>query len=258
MGVEKIKAAFENGKKAFIPYVMGGDGGLEKLKERIRFLDEAGASIVEIGIPFSDPVADGPTIQRVGKHALDSGVTLKGIFHALAEVRQEVQIPFVLMTYLNPVLAFGKERFIESCLEAGVDGIIVPDLPYEEQHIIAPLLREAKIALIPLVTVTSPIERIKKITSESQGFVYAVTVAGVTGVRQNFKDEIHSYLEKVKSHVHLPVVAGFGISTREQIEEMITICDGVVVGSKVIELLENEKHEEICELIHAVKETEEA
>ena len=137
-----------------------------------------------------------------------------------------------------------------------MDGIIVPDLPYEEQHIIAPLLREAKIALIP--PVLSPIERIKKITSESQGFVYAVTVAGVTGVRQNFKDEIHSYLEKVKSHVHLPVVAGFGISTREQIEEMITICDGVVVGSKVIELLENEKHEEICELIHAVKETEEA
>ena len=175
---------------------MGGDGGLEKLKERIRFLDEAGASIVEIGIPFSDPVADGPTIQRAGKRALDGGVTLKGIFQALAEVRKEVQIPFVLMTYLNPILAFGKERFIERCLEVGVDGIIVPDLPYEEQNIIAPLLQEVNIALIPLVTVTSSIERIEKITSESEGFVYAVTVAGVTGVRQNFKDEIHSYLEK--------------------------------------------------------------
>ncbi|MGG0293187.1 tryptophan synthase subunit alpha [Bacillus pacificus] len=258
MGVEKIKAAFENGKKAFIPYVMGGDGGLEKLKERIRFLDEAGASIVEIGIPFSDPVADGPTIQRAGKRALDSGVTVKGIFQALIEVRKEVQIPFVLMTYLNPVLAFGKEQFIENCIEAGVDGIIVPDLPYEEQDIIARLLRNANIALIPLVTVTSPIERIEKITSESEGFVYAVTVAGVTGVRQNFKDEIHSYLEKVKSHTHLPVVAGFGISTKEHVEEMITICDGVVVGSKVIELLENEKREEICELIQVTKQKEEA
>ncbi|MEH6977443.1 tryptophan synthase subunit alpha, partial [Bacillus pseudomycoides] len=162
-------------------------------------------------------------------------------------------IPFVLMTYLNPILAFGKERFTQSCLEAGVDGIIVPDLPYEEQNIIAPLLRDANIALIPLVTVTSPVERIEKITSESQGFVYAVTVAGVTGVRRDFKQEIHSYLEKVKAHVHLPVVAGFGISTTNQIEEMITVCDGVVVGSKVIELLEKEKEEEICELIAAVK-----
>ncbi|SDZ24504.1 tryptophan synthase, alpha chain [Bacillus sp. 166amftsu] len=253
MGVERITAAFQNGKKAFIPYVMGGDGGLETLKEQIRFLDEAGASIVEIGIPFSDPVADGPTIQRAGKRALDNGTTLGGIFQALAEVRQEVNIPFVLMTYLNPILAFGKERFIRSCLEAGVDGIIVPDLPYEEQDIIAPLLRDANIALIPLVTVTSPVERIEKITRESQGFVYAVTVAGVTGVRRDFKQEIHSYLEKVKAHVHLPVVAGFGISKAEHIEEMITVCDGVVVGSKVIELLETGKQNEICELIATVK-----
>lgn len=253
MGVERITAAFQDGKKAFIPYVMGGDGGLDKLKEQIRFLDEAGASIVEIGIPFSDPVADGPTIQRAGKRALDSGTTLRGIFQALAEVRQEVTIPFVLMTYLNPILAFGKEQFIGSCLEAGVDGIIVPDLPYEEQNIIAPLLRDANIALIPLVTVTSPVERIEKITRESQGFVYAVTVAGVTGARQDFKKEIHSYLEKVKAHVHLPVVAGFGISTTEHIEEMIAVCDGVVVGSKVIELLEKGAQDEICELIGAVK-----
>ena len=253
MGVERITAAFQDGKKAFIPYVMGGDGGLDKLKEQIRFLDEAGASIVEIGIPFSDPVADGPTIQRAGKRALDSGTTLRGIFQALAEVRQEVTIPFVLMTYLNPILAFGKEQFIGSCLEAGVDGIIVPDLPYEEQNIIAPLLRDANIAFIPLVTVTSPVERIEKITRESQGFVYAVTVAGVTGARQDFKQEIHSYLEKVKAHVHLPVVAGFGISTTEHIEEMIAVCDGVVVGSKVIELLEKGAQDEICELIGAVK-----
>ncbi|WP_459500795.1 tryptophan synthase subunit alpha [Bacillus sp. C1] len=253
MGVERITAAFRNGKKAFIPYVMGGDGGLEKLKEQICFFDRAGASVIEIGIPFSDPVADGPTIQRAGKRALDNGTTLEGIFEALAEVRKEVNIPFVLMTYLNPVLAFGKERFIGRCLESGIDGIIVPDLPYEEQEIMAPLLRDANIALIPLVTITSPVERIEKITSEAQGFVYAVTVAGVTGVRQGFRQELHSYLEKVKEHVHLPVVAGFGIATSEHIEEMISACDGVVVGSKVIELLEAEAHEEICGLIAAVK-----
>lgn len=250
MGVERISEAFRNGQKAFIPYVMGGDGDLQ---EQIRFLDEAGASIVEIGIPFSDPVADGPTIQRAGKRALENGTTIEGIFQALTEVRAEVQIPFVLMTYLNPILAFGKECFIGRCIEAGVDGIIVPDLPYEEQDIIAPLLCYANIALIPLVTVTSPIERIEKITSESQGFVYAVTVAGVTGVRRDFTQELHTYLEKVKAHVQLPVVAGFGISTKEQIEDMTRVCDGVVVGSKVIELLENEKRNEIRELIAAVK-----
>lgn len=250
MGVERISEAFRNGKKVFIPYVMGGDGDLQ---EQIRFLDEAGASIVEIGIPFSDPVADGPTIQRAGKRALENGTTVEGIFQALAEVRAEVQISFVLMTYLNPILAFGKERFTQRCIEAGVDGIIVPDLPYEEQDIIAPLLCDANIALIPLVTVTSPIERIEKITSESQGFVYAVTVAGVTGVRRDFTQELHTYLEKVKAHVQLPVVAGFGISKAEQIEDMTRVCDGVVVGSKVIELLENEKRDEIRELIAAVK-----
>ncbi|ENQ3079571.1 tryptophan synthase subunit alpha [Bacillus cereus] len=250
MGVERISEAFQNGKKAFIPYVMGGDGDLQ---EQIRFLDEAGASIVEIGIPFSDPVADGPTIQRAGKRALENGTTVEGIFQVLEEVREEVQIPFVLMTYLNPILAFGKERFTRRCIEAGVDGIIVPDLPYEEQDIIAPLLCDANIALIPLVTVTSPVERIQKITSESQGFVYAVTVAGVTGVRRDFTQELHTYLEKVKAHVQLPVVAGFGISKAEQIEEMTRVCDGVVVGSKVIELLENEKRDEIRELIAAVK-----
>lgn len=250
MGVERIDAAFQKGKKAFIPYVMGGDGDLQ---EQIRFLEEAGASIIEIGIPFSDPVADGPTIQRAGKRALENGTTLEGIFQELAEVRKEVQIPFVLMTYLNPILAFGKERFIGRCIEAGVDGIIVPDLPYEEQDIIAPLLCEANIALIPLVTVTSPIERIQKITSQSQGFVYAVTVAGVTGVRRDFTQELHTYLEKVKAHVQLPVVAGFGISKAVQIEDVTQVCDGVVVGSKVIELLEKEKRDEIRELIAAVK-----
>ncbi|SFC31957.1 tryptophan synthase, alpha chain [Bacillus sp. 491mf] len=250
MGVERIDAAFQNGEKAFIPYVMGGDGDLQ---EQIRFLAEVGASIIEIGIPFSDPVADGPTIQRAGKRALENGTTLEGIFQELAEVRREVQIPFVLMTYLNPILAFGKERFTGRCIEAGVDGIIVPDLPYEEQDIIAPLLCEANIALIPLVTVTSPVERIQKITSQSQGFVYAVTVAGVTGVRRDFTKELHTYLEKVKAHVQLPVVAGFGISKAEQIEDMTRVCDGVVVGSKVIELLENEKRDEIRELIAAVK-----
>lgn len=253
MGVERIEAVFQEGKKAFIPYVMAGDGGLQQLQEHIRFFDKVGASILEIGIPFSDPVADGPTIQKAGKRALQSGTTLSGIFEALKEVRTDVNIPLVLMTYLNPILAFGKERFVQQCIEAGVDGIIIPDLPYEEQTIISPLLQEANIALIPLVTITSSIERIQKITSESKGFVYAVTVAGVTGVRHDFGQELHMYLQKVKEHVHLPVVAGFGISMTKQIEEFFHVCDGVVVGSKVIELLQEGKKEELEELILSVK-----
>lgn len=253
MGVERIEAAFQEGKKAFIPYVMAGDGGLQRLQEHIRFFDKVGASIVEIGIPFSDPVADGPTIQKAGKRALQNGTTFSGIFEAIKEVRTDVNIPFVLMTYLNPILAFGKERFVQQCIETGVDGIIVPDLPYEEQVIISFLLQEANIALIPLVTVTSPSERIQKITSESKGFVYAVTVAGVTGVRRDLEQELHAYLQKVKENVHLPVVAGFGISTTTQIEELLHTCDGIVVGSKVIELLQEGRKEELEALVLAVK-----
>lgn len=253
MGAERIEAVFQKGKKAFIPYVMAGDGGLQQLQEHIRFFDKIGASVIEIGIPFSDPVADGKAIQQAGMRALQSGTTLSGIFAALKEVRMDVNIPFVMMTYLNPILAFGKERFVKECIEAGVDGIIVPDLPYEEQTIIAPLLQEVNIALIPLVTVTSPNERIQKITSEAKGFVYAVTVAGVTGVRRDFEQELHAYLQKVKEHVHLPVVAGFGISTTNQIEDLLHTCDGVVVGSRVIELLQEGNLKELEDLVLAVK-----
>ncbi|GAA3329430.1 hypothetical protein GCM10020331_077450 [Ectobacillus funiculus] len=143
---------------------MAGDGGLEKLKETILFfLDQEGASVLEIGIPFSDPVADGPTIQRAGKRALDNGTTLSDIFfQALIEVRPHVSVPFVLMTYLNPILSFGRERFIEKCVQAGVDGLIIPDLPFEHNDVLSPVLKPANIALIPLVTLTSPIERIRK------------------------------------------------------------------------------------------------
>lgn len=257
MGAQRIQQVFEElqtkGEKAFVPYIMAGDGGMEKLKENIRFLDEAGASILEIGIPFSDPVADGPTIQRAGKRALDNGTTLEGIFQALTEVRPQVTVPFVLMTYLNPVLAFGIERFAERCLKAGVSGIIVPDLPYEEKAIIDGALQKAGIALIPLVTLTSPLERIQTITKDAKGFIYAVTVTGVTGVRRDFQQSLFDYLQQVKDVSSLPVLAGFGISTPEQVKEMGSVCDGVVVGSRIIELLEQESHAEIREMLQASK-----
>ncbi|MFX3623181.1 MAG: tryptophan synthase subunit alpha [Ectobacillus sp.] len=236
-------------KKAFVPYIMAGDGGMEKFKENIMFLDQAGASVLEIGIPFSDPVADGPTIQRAGKRALESGTTLDGIFQALAEVRPLVSVPFVLMTYLNPILAFGKERFVQCCIEAGVDGLIIPDLPFEEKEIIHPLLKEAEISLIQLVTLTSPPERLQKIASEAEGFLYAVTVTGVTGARREFQDSLYGYLQQVKKISSIPVLAGFGISEPEQAREVAAACDGVVVGSRIIDLLEEQRQVDIQRLI---------
>lgn len=257
MGAERIEGVFQKlkaaGEKAFVPYIMAGDGGLEKLKETILFLDKEGASVLEIGIPFSDPVADGPTIQRAGKRALDNGTTLSGIFQALTEVRPHVSVPFVLMTYLNPILSFGRERFIEQCVQAGVDGLIIPDLPFEHNDVLSSVLKPANIALIPLVTLTSPIERIRKIASEASGFLYAVTVTGVTGVRREFQDSLFTYLEQVKSVTTLPVLAGFGISTPEHVQEMAKICDGVVVGSRIIDLLEEGNKDGIRDLIQAAR-----
>lgn len=257
MGAERIEQVFaelrERGDKAFVPYIMAGDGGMDKLKENICFLDQAGASILEIGIPFSDPVADGPTIQKAGKRALDRGTTLEEIFQTLTEVRSSVTIPFVLMTYLNPILAYGKERFIKRCVEAGVVGLIVPDLPLEQKGIIQQEMDDANLALIPLVTLTSPIERIRKIGEQAKGFIYAVTVTGVTGVRREFQDNLQEYLQRVKDVNTLPVLAGFGISTPEQAEKMASLCDGIIVGSRIVELLEEEKHEEITQLIQATR-----
>lgn len=256
MGEQNIERAFlnikERGDKAFVPYIMAGDGGLAKLQENITFLDKAGATLVEIGIPFSDPVADGPTIQRAGKRALDGGTTLDGIFRALQEVRPNVTLPFVLMTYMNPIFAYGIERFMAKCQEAGVDGLIVPDLPYEEKGILTEAMR-GKLALIPLVTLTSPLERITKIVKEGQGFIYAVTVTGVTGARREFQESLFTYLKQVKELSSLPVLAGFGISSPDQIKLMDDVTDGVVIGSRIIELLEQGKYEEIEALIHATK-----
>jgi tryptophan synthase alpha chain len=244
----------EQNKKAFVPYIMAGDGGMERLEELLLLFDKLGVSAVEVGIPFSDPVADGPTIQRAGKRALERGTTIEEILQTVQKVRSRIQTPIVFMTYLNPVLAYGKERFIAACKEAGVDGMIVPDLPYEEKDIIAPLLAQNNIALIPLVTLTSPKERIEKIVWDAEGFIYAVTVTGVTGARQSFQKQLHSFLQQVKEITPVPVFAGFGISTPAQIQEVASSCDGVIVGSKIIELLEQGREAEIAELVQAAKE----
>jgi tryptophan synthase alpha chain len=240
-------------QKAFVPYIMAGDGGLETLKEKLLFLQENGVDAVEIGVPFSDPVADGPTIQAAGIRALEAGTTMEGVLEALQSFKDEISIPMIIMTYANPIMAFGIERFAQKAANAGVDGVIVPDLPYEEEELFAPSLEKEGIELIRLVTVTSPENRIQKITAKGNGYVYAVTVAGITGVRSTFQTELGGFLSKVKKASRLPVLAGFGISTPEHVQEMNQHCDGVIVGSKIVDLFNENNLDEIKKLIRAGK-----
>ena len=240
-------------QKAFVPYIMAGDGGLETLKDKLLFLQENGVDAVEIGVPFSDPVADGPTIQQAGIRALGAGVSLTRVLEAIQSFKEEITIPLILMTYTNPVIAFGVERFAEKAALAGIDGCIIPDLPIEEEDLFSPSLEKEGIELIRLVTVTSPDERIEKIAAKGNAYVYAVTVAGITGARSGFQSELGGFLAKVKKASKLPVLAGFGISTPEHVREMNKHCDGVIVGSKIVELFHENNLEEIKQLIAAAK-----
>lgn len=253
MGINRIEKAFEvlkeENKKAFIPYVMSGDKSLEHTKEVIYKLDEMGATVIELGVPFSDPVADGPTIQQAGLKALKNKVTLKAIISMVKEIREKCEVPLILMTYVNPILQYGIEKFAIDCKSVGVDGVIIPDLPMEELDLVEKQLKENEIAIIPLVAPTTGIERVKELIRKGSGFVYTVTVAGVTGARKNLSNEVLELLDKVKSVSDLPVVAGFGISSVEQIKEINNHCDGVVVGSRIVQLLEEGNFEEIEKLI---------
>lgn len=248
-----MKNLKDNHQKAFIPYIMAGDGGLEVLAERIIFLEEMGANLIEIGIPFSEPVADGPVIQAAGKRALENGTTLKAVIQAIASIRPNVRIPFIIMTYINPVIAYGVKSFIDDCANAGVDGLIFPDLPIEEEMLVTPYTEISGIEIIRLVTLTTSTERIRMISNKGSGFIYAVTVTGITGGRKEFSKALAEYIKRVQSVSRLPVLAGFGISEPSQVQEINQYCDGVIVGSKIIELYEQEDLVGIKELITASK-----
>ncbi|WP_057915092.1 tryptophan synthase subunit alpha [Peribacillus muralis] len=240
-------------EKAFIPYIMAGDGGLERLKSQLLFLEKSGATAVELGIPFSDPVADGPVIQQAGLRSLGEGTTLKAVLKKVMEIKNEVNIPIIFMGYSNSILAYGLKEFTEDCLHAGISGCIIPDVPIEEEAMFSSI-KTAGIVLIRLVTLTSSKDRITEITAGAEGFIYAVTVKGITGARNVFGGELGGYLKKVKELSPVPVLAGFGISTPEHVRDTIQSCDGVIVGSKIIECFETGKEEQIQELIRASKE----
>lgn len=243
---EKLK---ETGDKAFISYIMAGDGGLDNLKHQIKTLEAAGVDIIELGIPFSDPVADGPVIQQAGIRALDAGVSLRKILDELKKIKDDINVPIVLMTYINPILNLGCQTFAEDARSSGVSGVILPDVPFEEEDEISAHLGDNDIALVRLVTLTSDEERIRELAQGAEGFLYAVTVKGTTGGRTSFGEDTYELLQKIKGIADVPVCAGFGVSNREMAEALGEHCDGVIVGSKIVDMLHQGEEDGIKNLI---------
>lgn len=228
---KKIK---KEGKKAFIPYIMAGDPDLERTLQNVLLLQRCGADIIELGVPFSDPLADGPTIQRAAERALRSGVTLRKVISFVKTLREKTSIPIVLMTYYNPVFKYGEEAFIKDASEAGVDGVIIPDLPVEEGKGFIKRARSQGLGTIFLVAPTSTKERIKKIVSNCTGFVYYVSITGITGARLYLDKDVTNHIEMIKKFTDTPIAIGFGVSTPEEASEVAKIADGVIVGSAIV------------------------
>jgi tryptophan synthase alpha chain len=232
----RVQQAFADGK-AFIPFVTAGDPTLEITEQLVIKMAEAGADLIELGIPFSDPVAEGIVIQRADERALAGGTTTDMIFEMVSRVRQVCSIPLAFMTYINPVFTYGADRFVQKCCETGIDALIVPDLPFEEKQELLPYCLEYGIDLISLIAPTSH-DRICMIAREAQGFVYCVSSMGVTGVRQEITTEIGEMIKLVKKVKDIPCATGFGISTPEQAAKMAQLADGVIVGSAIVKIVE--------------------
>ena len=237
--MSRISDAFKKGK-AFIPFITLGDPDLNTTEEIILEMDKNGADIIELGIPFSDPTAEGPVIQEANIRALKGGINTDKVFEFTKKIREKVDASLVYMTYANVIFSYGSEKFISKCKEVGIDGIIVPDVPFEEREEFLPYCEKYGIDFIYLVAPTSN-ERIEMIAKEATGFIYVVSSLGVTGVRSNITTDISSIVYKIREVTTVPCAIGFGIQTPEQAKEMSKSADGVIVGSKIIKLLhENE------------------
>lgn len=234
--MSNIYKAFSDGK-AFIPFITCGDPDLETTGAAIRAMAENGADLIELGIPFSDPTAEGVVIQGANLRALRGGVTTDQIFDFVRALRKDVRIPFVFMTYANVVFSYGADAFISACAELGIDGLILPDLPYEEKDEFLPTCRKYGVDLISMIAPTSA-DRIAMIAKEAEGFLYIVSSLGVTGTRSEIKTDLASIVEVVRRNTKTPCAIGFGISTPEQAHKMAAIADGAIVGSAIIKLLE--------------------
>ena len=234
--MSKIHQAFEKGK-AFIAFITCGDPDLETTAAVVRAAAENGADLIELGIPFSDPTAEGPVIQGANLRALQGGVTTDKIFDLVRELREDVSIPMVFMTYANVVYSYGAERFIRTCREIGIDGLILPDVPFEEKEEFLPLCHQYGVDLVSLIAPTSE-NRIAEIAAEAEGFLYIVSSLGVTGTRSEITTDLASIVSVVRRHSKVPCAVGFGISTPEQARKMADVSDGAIVGSAIIKILE--------------------
>ena len=234
--MSNISRAFENGK-AFIAFITCGDPDLETTAAAVRAAAANGADLIELGIPFSDPTAEGPVIQGANIRALRGGVTTDKIFDLVRELRRDVTIPMVFMTYANVVFSYGADRFLSTCRDIGIDGLILPDVPYEEKEEFLPQCRQYGIDLISLIAPTSH-NRVAMIAREAEGFLYIVSSLGVTGTREEIRTDLASIVEVVRQNTQIPCAIGFGISTPEQARQMAGLSDGVIVGSAIIKILE--------------------
>jgi len=233
--MSKIREAFD-GKKAFIPFITCGDPDLETTGKCVRAMAAAGADLIELGIPFSDPTAEGPVIQGANLRALSNGITTDQIFDFVRDLRKDVKIPMVFMTYANVVFSYDAEKFISTCSEIGIDGLILPDLPFEEKEEFLPICRKYDVDLISLIAPTSE-NRIAMIAKEADGFIYVVSSLGVTGTRTEITTDLGSIVKVIRENTDVPCAIGFGISNPEQARKMAGLSDGAIVGSAIIKLL---------------------
>lgn len=235
-GSGRIAAAF-TGKKALIGFLTAGDPALEKTEEFILAMEKSGVDLIEIGIPFSDPVAEGEVIERANSRALKAGATTDRIFEMVKSVRRKTQIPLVFLTYINPVFAYGCDTFFMRCAHSGIDGIIIPDLPFEERGEIAETAAKYGIVIITLIAPTS-CDRIKKLVENAEGFVYLVSSMGVTGVRSEIITDLNSIIREIRKETDTKIAVGFGISTPKQADEIWQMADGVIIGSAIVRIIE--------------------
>ncbi|KJJ84989.1 tryptophan synthase subunit alpha [Candidatus Omnitrophus magneticus] len=235
---KKFEVLRSSGEKAFIPYITAGDPSIAVTKKLVKILAENGADIIELGIPFSDPLADGPTIQKAVKRALDGGCRVKAILAMVKELSKEIDTPLVFMTYFNIVFNYGLAKFIKDAKESGASGIIIPDMPMEESEELLEITNKENFSLIFLAAPTTPLERFKKIAEKTKGFIYYVSLTGVTGARNVLSAKIESDIARLKKVAKKPVCVGFGISTPLQARELAKSADGIIVGSALINIIE--------------------
>ena len=249
----KFQELRDRGARAFMPYLCAGDPTPELTSKLLLTLETAGADLIELGVPFSDPIADGPTVQRASERALTHNISLQQILEMVTTLRTQTDIPIALMSYYNPIFRMGEAAFCKAAQDAGVDGLIVPDLPPEQAQQLLEIAPRYNLATIFLAAPTSPPERMQLIASVSTGFIYCVSVTGVTGARAMLSDEIAPMITELRKHTDKPISVGFGVSTSEQAKQVVDIADGAIVGSAIINVVEENMDDE-AKLLTAVKQ----